>query len=185
MAPVAVLPAFLGLYFFLLFGLLIGALMYRAALPAAPVPRRRLYLIGGLTGGVLWTACLAGEYRYLPEGAFNVVRSNITMVLDPPRREEVRRRVAEHVRDQINEQYPPGGIVGYARWAIGKGTLSIPRVIDQTTLTYRLPGPGWRWPVRVLLSLVLTVGAILSQFLGLAAPRPGSDRPAELDHSTA
>ena len=51
----AFILTYFGLFFFLLFGLLIGAIMFRIALPARPVPRWQV-----LTGSLIVAAVCGG-----------------------------------------------------------------------------------------------------------------------------
>ena len=50
LATLAMLPFFLGLFFCMLFSLLVGAVVYRVGKPAAPQARPLLWMIGIAVG---------------------------------------------------------------------------------------------------------------------------------------
>ena len=62
LAYLAVLPMFLGLFFFLLVSLLVGAVMFRFGRSAAPVARRTLWAVGIAVVIVIWFTGLVVEY---------------------------------------------------------------------------------------------------------------------------
>lgn len=172
LAALAMLPRLLGLFFFLLAGLLIGAVMYRVGLPAAPAPRPRLYCTGLAVALTLWMGALVVEYRSLPELAFGAVRGQIQFRLSPERRQHIREALHQHVEADLKTHYPPGGLIGYMRWVTGSGAMSVPRVIDNTSVHFQLSQRGGWWLVRAGLSLAFLAGAILSQILTLGPPQP-------------
>ncbi len=174
MTPVAPLLGELGLFFFLVVSLLMGAITYRVALPAAPVPRLRLYILTGLVALIVWSANLLTEYLTFPGVAAKAVRHSIYMSLSPERRQRVEDGVRSYIHSQLEANYPPGGMIGYMRWASTSGTMSLPRVIDSTTVPFSLSQRRIWWSIRVVFSLVFTAGAFLSQILALS-PRPPSE----------
>lgn len=184
LAILAFLPGELGLFFFLLLGLLIGAAMYRVGRPAAPLPRPQLLLAGLSVALVLWLSVLALEYRSLPELAFKVVRGTIKTPLAPEQRERMQTAIRLDIQAQLKLRYRPGGLIGYAQWAARSGQIVVPRVIDSSTVSFRLSQRRWRWITRVVLSLIFACGAILSQVLALGRNAP-ADEPPKTDEPGA
>jgi hypothetical protein len=148
------------------------------------VSRPVLWSIGLITACLLWTACLFTEYRYFPDGAVRTVIYSINRVLPSARRERIDVEVRDYVHSTLKTDYPPGGFVGYVRWAVHNGTMNLPRVIDGSTIPYRLNQHRTGWLIRVGISFLFTAGAILSQVLGLAPP-PQSEAEPEAGRAEA
>jgi len=205
LASLAMLPAFLGLFFFMLLGLLLGATVYRLASPAAPLGRPLAVGMGMTVVVVIWTAGLVGEYGLvrgydLPWIGQNgmewcAVDGDATQnVRDWFRRKsltrdqvvQLRRATREAFDSQLKIKYPPGGFVGFLRWsADGDGTLDLPRVLSPSTQTLQPKQQGTVWIIRITLSFILLAGAVLSQVLGLARKAnkhaPPSEDPTHQD----
>ncbi|UCD27520.1 MAG: hypothetical protein JSV03_10400 [Planctomycetota bacterium] len=180
LATLAVLPMFLGLFFFLLFGLLIGAIMFRFGRAARPAPRSKLIAVGCMASLVVWAVALVTEYRNFPTDAAKAVRDSF-----PSRSfvktdlERIRHETHRHVLKQLKEDYSPGGFVGYLRWAATDGTLKCPRIFGQDTATYQLHQRGVMWIIRVVLSLVMVGFTTITQFIGLAESPKSDDQVDE------
>ena len=162
------LPFYLGLFFFMLFGLVIGAVTFRIAAPGRPYGR--IAVLAGTTFmvGVCWTASIVKESRDFPA---DIADDAVRRIRDIGRRstDEYRTAVAEEVRTFIRERHPPGGVVGYVRWILLEGEIrkgAIPS-FDQTL--HRSPA-RIGWAVRVVLSITLLSFAVGSQTLALSRP---------------
>ena len=170
LASLAVLPMFLGLFFFLILGLFIGAVMFRLGKAAAPVPKAILIIIGSLVALVIWGTALVVEYRNLPQDAARTVRGSFkNRSFAPQDKLRLRNETGDYVLARLKEDYPPGGFVGYLRWAATKGTIECPRIFSDDTETHALHQRGLMWVIRVLLSLLLLGFTIFAQFLGLTS----------------
>jgi len=180
LASLAVLPMFLGLFFFLLLGLLIGATMYRFGKPAAPVPRSRLLAIGGITAVAIWGVALVVEYSNLPDDAVRTVRESFRgRYLAKEDVQKLQAEVRRHVPAELRENYPPGGFLGYLRWAAASGEMKCPRVLAPDTEIHTLYQARTLWVVRVVVSLVLLGFALIAQFIGLAEPAKSTEEMVE------
>ncbi len=118
----ALLPFYLGLFFFALFGLPIGALVFRISSPGGPY--RPSTVVAGTTVLVLgvWSVSIIKESRDLPwDMAEKAIK--ITPDLDGRTPQQFRNNVASEVRAHIGTNFPPGGVLGYVRWALSGGTL--------------------------------------------------------------
>ena len=173
----AMLPFYLGLFFFMLFGLFIGAVMFRIAARGGPY-RRSAVLVGTtLIVGVCWTASLVKESRDFPA---DLAEDALRRSRDIGRRsaDEYRTAVAEDIRAFLRERHPPGGVLGYTRWMLLEGEIkkgAIPS-FDQT-----LPRSPARigWAVRVVLSIALLGFAVGSQTLPLSRRRDHRASPVQ------
>ncbi len=161
----AMLPFFLGLFFFALFGLVIGALMHRIAAPARPFGR--LTVLAGTTLVVLlgWGVSIAQEARDVPRKMAATAGQGVRSIGDRTLA-EFEAAVAEGIRAHIKERFPPGGTLGYVRWVLvdgvtPKGTLEL--VDAPLRATQRR---GW-WAVRVVLAIALFAFGVGSQTLPL------------------
>ncbi len=181
LAYLAALPFLLGLFFFLLLGLIVGATMYRVG-SKAPVPTTAtLWLLGSSVAVILLLSSLYTEYRALPRSVEKKVRDSISDPLAPDERAQLRQGVREFVAMHIDTNYAPGGFLGYLRWAATNGKFTCPRILRESTVELRLSHRRILWMVRVGLSLLMVEWTIMSQMLGFRAraPRVESKRPDE------
>lgn len=170
------LPFYFGLFFFLVAGLLAGALSFRVARQARPISRARI------VRGVAWLAVLATAVTLCWEYA------HVTATIgDQPKFPEARNaavkagRPAAHVEEIASEQfreslrrsYPPGGPIGYVRWAVSSGEmeLEVEGSKDATSINQR----GAAWMVRTLAGLLLLAAGLYASFESLRSPRPVSN----------
>lgn len=152
-----------GLFFFLLAALLVGSVLFQILRRARPVRGAPLTLLAMLVAGVGWSAALWWEWRDI-----------VDRVSSPPRfaaarqkyvnRGEPHERIDGLSRDaferRIAAEYPPGGVIGYARWAghvgemelsIGDAGLGAGEFKDSVRLFHR----GWAWIVRCVAAYLL------------------------------
>ena len=185
LAYLAALPAFLGQFFDLLLGLLIGAAMYRLGRPAAPVPRGHLWAVGGLVAGLVWLTTLAAQYHWFPDDAAQaVIRNSISSSMNTEDLQKFMAGTRRYALDQLREKYPPGGFLGYIRWAATNRQMEIPRPGKEPPFLYHIRGTLVIWYLQLFLSLSFLLFAIESQLLGLAkidgeAKHDAADAPDE------
>lgn len=182
----AMLPFFLGLFFFALFGLVIGALMHRIAAPARPYGR--LTVLAGTTLIVLlgWGVSIAQEARDVPRKMASTAGQSVRSIGDRTLA-EFEAAVADGIRAHIKERFPPGGTLGYVRWVLDdgitpRGTLAVVDVPLRATQRR-----GW-WAVRVVLAIALFAFGVGSQTLPLrlaVEPSPRSLSEAQVTPEAA
>ncbi|MBI4716459.1 MAG: hypothetical protein HY763_01525 [Planctomycetes bacterium] len=169
LSHVALLPFLLGLFFFALFGLLIGAIVHRTAAAGRPYARGLLMAGTGVMVLVGWGGSIAMEAwdspRKLAADALRMARSigELTPVA-------YQAEVAEHIREYFRGQYPPGGPVGYARWVLAGGELAA-GTISGVDAALGAGQVGATWAVRAALSLLLFGFGVGSQTLLLRLER--------------
>ena len=160
----AALPYFLGLFFFSLFGLVIGAVMHRVASPNRPYGRG--VLLSGTTIVVIagWCGTIGLEANGFPadmaQEATKMSRRTIPNVA------AFRADVADGVRDFLRKRYPPGAALGYIRWILTSGKLDRGEVTGLSR-NFEASQRGLGWSIRVVLSLALFAFGIGSQTLPL------------------
>src|SRR5262245_29792756 len=131
LARVIWLPMYFGVFFFLVGGMLAGAVGFRIARRLRPLPTRRIIAAVAVIGIIATIAGLTFEYTY-----------RAATIGEPPRFAEARadalqrrtsthyiqRDATEQFRSYLSSQFPPGGPIGYLRWAASSGrvTLRIP-----------------------------------------------------------
>lgn len=175
----AMLPFMLGAFFFMLFGLLVGAVVFRIAGPGRPygavtVFTGTTFLVFVCGGGALVKE--AADFPYdMAHQATGKTRSIGAFTLA-----EFREEVARQVRAYLRDQYPPGGTLGYVRWIVTKGVLekgAIEAVDAELSPVQRC---GW-WSIRLVLTIGLLALGIGSQTLLLQKPErvTKDDPPAE------
>ncbi len=187
----AMMPLFLGLFFFLLLGLVPGAVLFRYADPVRPVPPGSLWVGSALVLMVIW--CVSGyvEHRSLPGHVAVKVRRAVTGGFPKGyRRDVLDAHVAGIVRDHLRRRYGSDDIIGYVKWAATSGRIEIPAGPIRLTspdagpdqppvelylakpALYRLHQPGRLWCVRVGVSFLLLALAIALQVTPLRKPAP-------------
>lgn len=169
----AALPFFLGLFFFMLFGLMIGATAFRIAARGRPYCTSSLILGTTLLVATTWGLSLLKEARDFPNDVAKRV-SLRTRDIGDRTVAEFRSAVASDVRALLSTRYGPGPIWGYVRWVLTSGEI---RRGELPTLNKSVHIPaahvsGW-WAFRVVASVALLGFGIASQTLLLRVPERG------------
>ncbi len=174
----AFLPAFMGVFFVFLMGLIIGAVMYRAGRSCSKPSVAKMLVVSLSVTFITIATGLFGEYAQLAPTVSERLLGHLPRVLGPEEKQHLKQQTAEHIRTSLQQAYPPGGIFGYVQWAADEGILKCPRVVMDKTYEFRLSQRGTIWIIRVALSFILLAGAILSQFLVLRRSKPlPADQP--------
>ncbi len=169
------LPYYFGLFFFLIAGLLVGAVSFRVARAARPIPRAQI-----ITGVVVIALAsslvtVVWEYRFMAataggERKFPDARNAAT---DAGRRStEVEARATREFVNALRSEYPPGGWTGYVRWAIAGGRMEL--TVDGCRDTVSIEHHGLAWPIRSLAGMLLLGIGLWMSFESLRSPRPVS-----------
>ena len=165
----ALLPFYLGLFFFILFGLLIGAAVFRVASPAKPYREGSVLLGTTLLVVVCWAGSMFLEADRFPQQmAGEAIES--ARHLDGRTAQQFRDDVADGVRSFLIERHPPGGVLGYMRWSLTSSVLDKDD-IEGLRKTVKSSQSRHGWAIRVVLSIVLLGFGIGSQTFSL---RPSS-----------
>lgn len=166
------LPFFLGVFFFALFGLVIGASMFRVALAGRPYSTTSV-LVGTtiIVLGCWYTSLHFEAERYARTiGAEAVKRWSTKKVGDRPAA-ECRADVAQQFRDHLRSAHWPGGALGYAQWALVDGALEKGE-LPGVTSRIKYQQQGWRFAVRTVLSIGLLAFGVASQTFSLRRKSP-------------
>ena len=159
------LPFMLGLFFFLLFGLLLGAVLYRVGQRCRPLSR------GAVRGGVLvvvvvaWGVSILYEGYDFPRQVASYSYKKIRKLPEGSTPEAFRRDCAADVARHLGEEFPPGGTIGYIRWAVTSSRIDPP--VARLRRPFRSDQYRWWWVIRVVLSFVLLNYGIHSQVASL------------------
>jgi len=176
---VGLLVFYLGLFFYMLFGLLIGALLYRKWAPLRPLPERRL-----MVGIAIVTFYTWGGGLYLEgwRNPINVSKAAIGRTEQLPKdmgNEEAMAIFRSETQGFLREHYPPGGTIGYLRWMMSAKPIAISLGQGQKTIEYKQRQSRVGFPVRVGLSLVFLAFALGSQVMPLRNSEDGPIKDLE------
>jgi len=178
----AFLLAYFGLFFFLLFGLLVGAVMFRIARPARPIPRWQLVTGSLVVAAVCGGFSIAVECRQFPGDAAERTLKTFRTLPEGMTRDDILRQARASVEKYLVENHWPGGALGYMRWKATASSLPV-EVETPTTTVHRAiqyrGNRGW-WIVRVILSLTFlpfAVHAVVKPLSKVDAP-PEPEPPA-------
>lgn len=168
----AALPFFLGLFFFMLFGLLLGAVAFRLASAGKP------YSMGSLLAGttlIVAVTCGASLYKEAQDFPDDLARrvSLRTRDIGPGTVKDFRRALAGDIRSFLSDRFGPSPIWGYVRWVVTSGKI---KPGDISTLSGGVSVPvaqttGW-WAFRVVASVALLAFGVASQTLLLRTGTP-------------
>ncbi len=169
----AALPFYLGLFFFVVFGLMIGAAVHRVAAPGRPYGRWSVLLGTTLMVAFCWSASMVKESRDFPQD-IGVEATRRARELGGRTVAEHRTLVADAVRRHLADRYPPGGVSGYVRWALTRGEFKKGE-IERVDHPVRGAQGRWGWAVRVVLSVGLLAFGLGSQTLPLARTKDATE----------
>jgi hypothetical protein len=182
LATAALLPFYLGLFFFALFGLLLGAVQFRIGSPAAPISRWALWFGGILVVITTWTLAMGIEYLHLYSDAVRFVKESHRM-LTPEQVRQVEADTPARIRERLAADYPPGGVAGYMQWAARSGEMAVSVTPGGFPLTFRLRQRPFGFVLRVVISVILLAFGLFSQIGSLTAAAARQASPAAPDGS--
>ena len=184
LAYLAAMPFYLGLFFFLLLGLLIGATMFRFGRGATPARPVMLQLIGSAVVLITWGTTLVTEYAIFPGLAARRTEMALVRRLKPDQKAEIAAKSREYVLSKLLGRPYEGratdwlaGFPKYLRWVARDGAMECPTILDTTTFTLTAGQRKLSWVFRVVLSMVLLAFSIFSQYLLLLRPEKSSNSP--------
>jgi hypothetical protein len=155
------LPLYMGLFFFIVAGLLVGAASFRLASKARPIGRWRLIRGAAIVALVGGTAFLIFEYfhfaKTVGEAPHFAEAKNAALRSGRPAR-SVEAAASDEFQKELSLHRAPGGVLGYMRWAVSNDPMLL--TVDSVRESIVLPHAGIRWLVR-------TIGALLLLGLGV------------------
>lgn len=161
----ATLPFLLGPFFFALFGLVIGAVIYRVASPGKPYGSAALVLGTTMIVMLVWSETIVLESRDFP-AEMAALAAKRTRTLGDRSIEEFTTQATAGVERFLRDNYAPGGTIGYVRWVVTRGRIEAGEIEGiARKLTPRQS--GFVWSARVVLSIAFLAFGIGSQTLGL------------------
>jgi hypothetical protein len=179
----AALLALIGLFFFMLFGLVIGAAMFRIGQAARPVSLWKLKLGVALVVLVGWTISIAVEAHDFPDDVAKralrtkAFRQRPGQTREDPGRspQEITAEIVRGVQAHLRDHYAPGGMIGYVRWAVTSSEFPVDvEGVPQTIRLHFSGNRGW-WVIRGVLSIVLFAFAVYSLVRILRFPEKSDD----------
>lgn len=181
------LPFLMGMYFFLLGGLLLGGIWWRMARSIRPAPRRAVYgtMLMMLSA---WTLVYLGSESLVKPRHFARDMANYTTHRVRVRSEQERHQRHVDARAHVYgvlASYGPGPI-GYWAWVLADGTMAPMAPYGDEATLMKLPQRQGVWLVRVLASLLLLTYGLRLQAKELTRPEePANAAPAPEETPTA
>jgi len=178
----AALMALLGLFFFALFGLVIGAVMCRVAAPARPILMSHIKAGVGVVVLICWSLSMAKEVHDFPIDKANYALASVSPLPEGTSPEGFKEDVKRFVRDTLTKECGSSETIGYARWTLTSSRMEYPVATMKKPIVLKsVQYKGW-WAARVVLSVVLLSFGIYVQVAPLArvesrapdAPRNGA-----------
>jgi len=171
------LPFYFGIFFFLVAGLIVGAVSFRVARGARTLTRGRIVRGALVLASLSTLVTVCWEYRFIAATAgappkFTDARNAALRAGRTPR--DVVHQAAESFRAALAEGYPPGGVIGYVRWAISSGKMKI-KVAGSTETVSIDDHRGLIWPIRTLVALLLMAIGLWLSYEPLRSPEPVSN----------
>lgn len=179
LARVVWLWAYFGLFFFLIAGLLVGAVSFRVARSARPMSRSAILWGVALIAGVAWTVTVVWEYRFIsatiaaPEQFVDARKAAVQARERGEAGPSVDSLAAERFRAKLHDDYWPGGLIGYVAWATGSGEMEL--VIDGVSEKVLITQRGLAWPLRSLIAIILLAAGLWSNLESLRSPNAVSN----------
>ncbi|HVP12150.1 MAG TPA: hypothetical protein VMV94_13310 [Phycisphaerae bacterium] len=169
------LPFYFGLFFFLVAGLLAGALSFRIARQARPVSQGRIVRGICLVAVVAAVVTLGWEYEHVAktigDGKFADARNRAAKAGRP--QAEIRDGATGGFKAALAKTYPPGGFVGYVRWAMKSGEMAME--VGGCRDTVAISQSGYAWLLRTLIGAVLLGAGLWASFESLRSAQPVSN----------
>ncbi len=176
------LPAFFGLFFFFIAGMLSAGLTFRLAAPARPIARARLLRGIALLAAVSTLATVFWEHHHIAATVADppafAKAKNAALEAQGSEQSVVQQAVAEF-RRKLAEEHPPGGAIGYARWALDSGRMELK--VGEHSEPISISHRRGIWAARTLVAFLLTAAGLWLSFDALRSAERVSNvlRPGE------
>ncbi len=155
------LPAFFGLFFFFVAGMLSAGLTFRLAAPARPISGGRLLRGIAFLAAVCTLATVFWEHHHVARTVADppafAKAKNAALQAHGSERGVVEQAVAEF-RRKLAEDHPPGGALGYARWALAAGRMEL--TVGEHAEQFSIPHRRGVWAARTLVAFLLTAAGL-------------------------
>ncbi len=171
------LPFMLGLFFFMLFGLVIGAVIFRYAEGLRPMPRGRVVAVTAAVSVACWVAALGQECLSYPHDFVEKALRHPRVYIPPNEVDRVEADLHTFIVKYLDTEYPPGGVIGYLRLAAAGRPVVVNIPTQPTPATIAPMVPAWVWWSRTVLSVVLMYVAVWSVTRDLAKPPKAAAAP--------
>ena len=161
---IANLMAYLGLFFFPLFGLIMGAALYRLLSMIRLVSKALLLASGALAVLLSWYGGLALEASYFPKDAYQGCITNPLLVRLPPgvTNEQLKVEIPRQAQVHLG-RYASGLTLGYVLWVLRDGSLDITVPELYRPVNYRRRQQRVGFGIRLGISLLLVIYGVFSQ----------------------
>ncbi len=168
----ATLPFFIGIFFFALFGIMIGAVVYRVAAPGRPYASWSVLVATSIIVLVGWSLTIVKEAGDFPAD-MSELASRRTRDIGDVTRQEYQASIERQIRGFLSHRYPPGGTLGYVFWVVDDGVMN-KGTIDGVETSLHAPQRRYWWIARVVFSIGLLAFGVGSQvfLLRLAEDSP-------------
>jgi hypothetical protein len=158
----ALLPFMIGLFFFMLFGVLLGAVTYRVGQRGRPMPRWTVRGAVAVVVVVVLAISLATEGYDFPRQVAKFSYEEARKLPEDKTPDEFLRSAREDVARHLDEHFPPGGVIGYIRWAATSSRIDPPVAHLERRSFVANQRPRW-WITRIVLSILLLGYGVNSQ----------------------
>ncbi len=175
----ASLPFMLGLFFFALFGLVVGAVVFRVGVAARPIPTTHIKVGTAVVIIACWGLSLGKEVNDFPLDMADYVIRAVQLLPDGMTSDDLQKDVVEFVGRTLRERYGGDGVLAYSRWALTSSRMEY-NVATMTNPIILSPAQHrWWWGFRVLSCAALLTFGIYSQ-TSLLADASDPQRAARL-----
>jgi hypothetical protein len=148
------LMVYLGLYFFVLFGLVQGAAL-RTALMEWNAGKSTTRFITAVSILATWFGALALESAYYPTDAHGRYITRIRRLTSAESKAQIAERIPREARDHIFKETGHAGLLGYALWALQDGEVRFEVPGREGRIKYSLRHRRTIFVLRLVLSLGL------------------------------
>jgi len=173
----AALMALLGLFFFALFGLVIGAVIYRVSASCRPLPKSHIAAGTAVVVAFCWGLSYWKEVHDFPMDKAREAAGRVSPLPAGMTREMLLEDVAGFVRSELGKHGWGGW--GYAKWVMSSSEMKYEVATMAKPVVLRPVQYKWWWFARIVLSMVMLWFGVYSQVGPLSGMKdpPGASKP--------
>ncbi len=156
---------YLGLFFFMLFALIMGSTLFRFLSGLGRISKRAVTVSGALCVLLSWGGGFVLEASYVPQDTYmNCLPKRLPGGLTP---DDLRRQIHTQARQFLTERYGSNLTFAYLRWELAGGEMHIALDGVNEPLDYRRIQGRIGFALRLVFSLALVVYGVFSQIVAL------------------